>query len=300
MYDLLILGSGPAGIAASIYAYRYRLKTLTIGEIAGGTITEAHDIENYPGVGKITGIKLGDKMIEQAKNLGCEIINEKVQDVKKITSGFEVQTGKEKYKAKRILIATGCERKRLVVPGEERLTGRGVSYCAACDGFFFKKKKVAVIGGGDAAITSAIYLADIAEKVTLIIKKTSFHSEPYWIEKLKAAPNVKILTNSDVRQIDGEEKVESITLKNGRKMKLDGVFIEVGSNPNDLLLTQLGVKRDNDGYIFVNKKLKTNKKGVWAAGDVTHQEFKFRQIVTAAAEGALAAYSIFLDTKKKS
>lgn len=299
MYDLIIVGTGPAGLSATIYSARYKMETITIGKLFGGTVTEAHLVENYPGVGEISGVELGQKMLEQAKSLGAEVIANSIQKIEKKDKFFVLHTQKGKYETRRVLLAMGSERNKLKTKGEEEFLGKGVAYCATCDGPFFKGKTVSVVGGGNAAVTAAIYMSDIAEKVYLVYRGPELKAEPAWIEQLNQKKNIEIIYSSNIEEISGGNKVEQIKLDNGKEIKLDGVFIEIGSTPSKALIADLNLKTDPRGYVVVDAEMKTSVKGVWAAGDITAGEFKFRQVVTAAAEGALAIYSTYLDTKKK-
>jgi thioredoxin reductase (NADPH) len=299
MYDLVILGTGPAGLSASIYAARYKMNTVTIGKLHGGTVTEAHLVENYPGVGEISGMELGQKMLEQAKSLGAEVIADSVQKIEKQDKFFVLYTQSGKHETKRILLAMGAERNKLKIKGEEEFLGKGVAYCATCDGPFFKGKTVSVVGGGNAAVTSAIYMSDIAEKVYLIYRGPELKAEPAWVEQLNQKKNIETIYNATIEEVSGESRVEQVKLNNGSELKLDGVFIEIGSTPGKALINDLDLKTDPRGYIVVDPEMKTSVEGVWAAGDITAGAFKFRQVVTATAEGALAIYSAYLDTKKK-
>jgi thioredoxin reductase (NADPH) len=299
MYDLVIVGSGPAGLTASIYAARYKINTITIGKLFGGTVTEAHLVENYPGVGEISGMELGQKMLEQAQSLGAEIIADSIQKIEKKEGSFVLYTQDKDYETKRILLAVGAERNKLKTKGEEEFLGKGVAYCATCDGPFFRGKSVSVVGGGNAAVTAALYMSDIAQRVYLIYRGPELKAEPAWIEQLATKKNIEVIYNANIDEISGTNKVENVKLDSGKKIDLDGVFIEIGSTPNKALITDLGLKTDERGYINVNAEMKTSAEGVWAAGDITAGEFKFRQVVTATAEGALAVYSAYLDTKKE-
>lgn len=299
MYDLVIIGAGPAGLSASIYGARYKMNAVTIGKLHGGTITEAHLVENYPGVGEISGMELGQKMLEQAKSLGAEVIADSIQKIEKQNKFFVLHTQSIKYETKRILLAMGAERNKLKTKGEEEFLGKGVAYCATCDGPFFKGKTVSVVGGANAAVTAAIYMGDIAKKVYLIYRGPELKAEPAWIEQLNAKKNIEVIYNANIEEIAGTNKVESIKLDNGNTIALDGVFIEIGSTPNKALINDLNLKTDTRGYIVVDAEMKTSAEGVWAAGDITAGEFKLRQVVTATAEGALAVYSTYLDTKKE-
>ncbi len=299
MKDLIIIGTGPAGLSAAIYAARYKMNTLTIGKLHGGTITEAHLVENYPGVGEITGTELGQKMMVQAKDLGAEVAADSVQKITKGNKRFIIHTENNKYETKRVLLAMGAERTKLHIKGEDEFLGKGVAYCATCDGPFFKGKIVAIVGGANAAVTAAVYMADIAKKVYLIYRGDKLKAEPAWMEQLNKKKNIEIIYKANVREVAGSSKVESVKLDNGKSIELDGIFIEIGSTPNKALINDLDLKTDEKGYIKVDSEMKTSAKGVWAAGDITTGNFKFRQVVTAVAEGALAAYSVYLDTKKQ-
>ncbi|RJO59973.1 hypothetical protein C4544_06405 [candidate division WS5 bacterium] len=298
MYDLIIIGTGPAGLSASIYAARYKINSITIGKLHGGTVTEAHLVENYPGVGEVTGIELGQKMIDQAKRLGAEIVDGSVQKIVKNNGNFTVHTSENKYKTKRILLAMGAERRKLEIKGEDEFIGKGVAYCSTCDGPFFRNKTVVVVGGGNAAVTSAIYMGDIAEKVYLIYRGDELKAEPAWIEKLNVNKKIETIYNANIEEITGNGRVEKVKLDTGKPLEADGVFVEIGSTPNKALITDLGLETDEKGYIKVDSQKKTSAQGVWAAGDITAGNFKFRQVVTAVGEGALAVYSVYLDTKK--
>lgn len=298
MYDLIIVGTGPAGLSAAIYAARYKMNAMTIGKVYGGTITEAHMVENYPGVGEISGIDLGDKMLQQAKSLGAEVISGSVQKIEKQDKFFVLYSSDAKHETKRVLLAMGAERNKLQIKGEDEFLGKGVAYCATCDGPFFKGKTVSVVGGANAAVTSAIYLSDIAEKVYLIYRGSELKAEPAWIDQMNKKSNIEAVYSANIKEITGSTKVENIKLDNGKELKVDGVFIEIGSTPGKALVNDLGLKTDKRGYIEVDAEKKTSVEGVWAAGDITSGDFKFRQVVTATGEGALASYSAYLDTKK--
>jgi len=299
MHDLIILGTGPAGLSASIYAARYKMNFLTIGKLFGGTITEAHMVENYPGIEGVTGMELGQKMLKHAKKLGSDITFESIQKIKKEKDHFVLYSAEKTYKAKRVILAMGAERTKLKIKGEEELLGKGVAYCATCDGPFYKGKTVAVIGGSNAAATAALYMSDIAEKVYLIYRGDELRAEPAWIDNLNQKKNVEIVYSTNVTEIMGTDKVESVVLDTDKTIHTDGVFIEIGSTPNKALVADLSLNTNSRGYIEVGAEMKTSVEGVWAAGDITAREFDLKQVVTATAEGAIAAYSAYLDTKKE-
>ena len=304
-YDLIILGGGPAGLTAAIYAQRYKLKTAVFSKTIGGIAATAHKILNYPSYEDVKGFELMKKFTDHAKNFGANILYNEVLSVKKGKPGFIVSTKKGDYSCKKILLAMGTERRKLNVPGEAGLLGKGVSYCATCDGTFFKEKVVAVIGGSDAALTAALLLAEFATKVYIIYRKPSFfRAEPSWIELVEKDEKIESIFNEEVVKINSSTKVEegdvakvsSVDLKSGKKLKLDGVFIEIGSIPKIDFLANLKIKQDKSGYIETDRYQRTNVTGVYAAGDVTNDVLK--QIITAGGEGAVAAYSIYQEIKK--
>jgi len=298
MYDLIILGAGPAGMAASIYASRYKINHLIIGGVFSGSLFKAHKIENWPGEKSISGSDLVAKFYEHAKSLGAEVIEEKVVEVSKNNGVFTVKINLNKtYQTKAILIALGTKHRKLNVPGEEEFLGKGVSYCAVCDGAFFKGKTVAVVGGSNSAAMAAEMLSEYAEKVYIIYRKKPMRCEPVVLERLKKNPKIEIVYNTNVTKVSGDKRVELIEIdnkyKNSDKIKLDGLFIEVGSVPFIDLAKELGVEIDKSGCIIIEASGATNIEGVYAAGDITNGSNGLRQIVTAVSEGAIAATSIY-------
>lgn len=303
-HDLVIIGTGAAGVSAAIYAARYKMDFIIIGRLPGGNMTESYNIENYPGLeDTIPGHVLGDRMLSQLERFGHRPKLEEVRGITKQNGShkFLVSTNNSGYGAKAILLALGLERNRLDIPGEKDFEGRGVAYCATCDGYFYKDKKVAVVGGGDSAVTAALYLSDIAKDVTLIVRKPELRAEPTWQEKIKKIHNIKILFETVVKEIAGTDKVEKITVETNSEKKeilLDGIFIEIGQMPQTTLLHQTGVKLADGGVVSVKENQRTSVKGIWAAGDITNGSNNLRQIVTAAAEGAVAAVDIYTELKK--
>lgn len=298
-YELIIIGSGPAGLSAGIYSARYKLKTLILSKNMGGAVGTAYRVCNYPSYTEIKGFELAKKFLEQVNNLGVPIVYDEVIKIERQNkdNNFKVYTKKQEYECKKIIFAAGTERNRLGVPGEGKFLGKGVSYCATCDASFFEEKIVAVIGGSDAAINSAVLLSEYASKVYIIYRGKEFYKlEPYLLELLKKEKNIESIFNEEIAEIIGSEKVEGIKLKSGKKIKIQGIFVEAGSIPGTKLIQDLGVNLNN-GYITTDKNQKTNIKGFFAAGDVTNNPLK--QIVTAAAEGAIAAYSVFNEIKKE-
>ncbi len=300
LYELIIVGTGPAAISAAVYAARYKIDFMIVGENPGGNMSVSYDIDNYPGFAHITGPELTKNMLNQLRAVGHEVTPDRIKRIEKSEHLFSLHGQSGKYLAKNILLALGSEKNKLKVPGEKEFTGRGVSYCATCDGFFFKDKTVAVIGGGDAAAEAAVFLSEIAKQVYVIIRRDEFRAEPDWQERLKKSERVEIITKANVKEIIGDEKgVKAIRIdKENRKINLDGVFVEIGETPSSVLFENLGLSRDEAGYINVNQEMKTSVEGVWAAGDSTTGSNKFRQIVTACAEGAIAANTIYDKIRK--
>lgn len=283
-------------MTGAIYAARYRLKVLVVGDSLGGMTGWAHKVCNFPSYESISGMELMKKMMTQVKALGVEIKQGSVKEIKKTKDGFEIQTNKEKYFAKKILIATGSERKKLGLKNEMQFIGRGVSYCATCDGNFYKDKIVGVIGGSDAAVTASLLLAKFAKQVYIIYRKDKFEkAEPAWLEEMNKEKKIKKILNSEVIALIGSEKLEGVKLNTGKELNLDGLFIEIGSEPNIELAKQLGLKLDGK-YIDVDKNQKTNVAGVFAAGDITNNPLK--QTITACGQGATAAYSAYTEIQK--
>jgi len=297
MYDLIIIGTGPAGLTASLYAGRYRIKHIIIGDPFSALIGEAYLIENFPAFKKISGLELIEKLISQIKDYGTEILPEKVIKIYK-NNFFKVETNSGKiFTSKSLIVATGTERKKLNIPGEKEFLGKGVSYCSTCDAPLFKNKTVAVIGGSNSALMAAQVLSSYAQKVYIIYRKNIFRAEPIWQERIKKNKKIISIFERNVVKIKGKEKIEEIVLDKdyqGKKvLKVDGLIVEIGQEPASSLVNEIGVELDRDGYIKILPNGSTNIPGVFAAGDVTTGSNKFRQIVTACAEGAIAAFSVY-------
>jgi len=303
MYDLIIIGSGPAGYSAGIYATRYNLNVLVIGQIEGGMASLAHQVENYPGLPQITGIELMKKFKDQATKSGAKIISDLVVNIKKTDDIFSVQTKSETYKSKTIILAMGTERRKINIPGEKEFLGKGLSYCVTCDGMFFKNKTVAVIGGGDSALQAVIQLSEICKKVYLIYAKEIPDAMPTWVERANSeADKIIQIASNTLTKIEGTNTVEKVILEkefnNSNELLVDGVFVEIGAVPNSVLLDKLGVLIDDCKYIIVDQFQQTNVKGIFAAGDITTNSGKFAQIITASNEGAIASFTAFKYLKK--
>lgn len=288
MYDIIIVGCGPAGMTAALYALRANKKVLVFEANAyGGQILKASVVENYPGVEKTTGFDLATKMYEQITKLGAEI---KFEMVKKITKDREVMTDKGTYKAKTIILATGSENRRLNVPGEVEFIGRGVSYCASCDGNFFKGKDVAVIGGGNTALEDTNYLSGICNKVYLIHRNESFRGDETLVDQVELDKNVEIIMNSNVVGISGDDVLNKITIKdkedNTRDIEISGLFVAVGQQPKNELFADV-IELDEKGYIKTEDGVHTNQPFIYVAGDTRAKDL--RQLTTAVSDGSIAA-----------
>lgn len=290
MYDIIIIGAGPAGLTAGIYARRASKKVLILEALTyGGQIINTLDIENYPAAPHIDGYDFATKLYEQTKELGAEIVFEKAIDIKNNDDYKEVITKNNNYKGKTIIIATGAENRKLKLDREDELVGKGVSYCATCDGGFYKDKDVAVVGGGNTAIEDAIYLSDIAKKVYLIHRRDEFRAENELLNELKSKDNVEFILNSTVTKLIGDEKLESIEINTKEDIKtiyVSAIFIAVGRVPENQNFAKL-INLDNNGYVIADESCHTNIDGIFVAGD--NRIKSLRQLVTATSDGAVAA-----------
>ncbi|MEM5793483.1 MAG: thioredoxin-disulfide reductase [Candidatus Aenigmatarchaeota archaeon] len=303
MYDLVIVGGGPAGLTAGIYATRRSLKTLIITEEFGGAVTGVPKIENYPGFKEIDGSTLMKKMEEQAKSCGVEFANsESVREIREEDGIFYLKTEESEYKGKAVILAFGKSPRRLGVPGEDQFENKGVSFCVNCDGPLFRDENVCVIGGGNSALDAALVMSDIAKKVYLIHRRDEFRGFETMVEKVKERKNVEFVLNSVVKEFRGDNLLKSVIIedtKTGEKKELEvaGAFIEIGSEVKTDFIKDL-VKLDENKHIVVNERCQTfypnsNKirPGIFAAGDVTNNPFK--QIVVATGQGAIAALQAY-------
>lgn len=305
MYDLIIIGSGPAGLTAAIYAQRAVLKTLVIEKsvMSGGQILNTYEVDNYPGYKGINGFDLGLKLREHADMLGATFVEEDVKGIEVKDNVKKVITEKGTYETKTIIIATGARYRKLDVPGETNYLGMGVSYCATCDGAFFRNKITCVVGGGDVAVEDAIFLSRMCKKVYVIHRRDKFRAAKSLQDKLFSLDNVEIIWDSEVKEIKGEDsKVTSLEIMNKqtneeRTIETDGVFIAVGIIPNSEEFEKI-VEVDEQKYIIANEDCTTNIAGIYAAGDIRTK--MLRQIITAASDGANAVTSAqnYLNTYK--
>jgi thioredoxin reductase (NADPH) len=291
IYDLVIVGGGPAGLTAGIYAMRGGLKTLLIEKLApGGQIALTEMVENYPGLPEISGAELTRLMEEHAKKFGVTIVNEEVMRIGDEGSSKVAKTNDKDYMAKTVIVASGAKPRKLGVKGEEKFVGRGVSFCAICDGRFFQNKDVCVVGGGDSAVQEALYLSKLARKVYVVHRRSQLRTEKITQERAFSNPRIQFVWDSLVEEVAGENKVESVLTRNvksdkERRLSVDGVFIYVGNVPNTDFID---VKKDENKFIITNDRLETSIRGIFAAGDCRAKPL--RQVATAVGDGALAAF----------
>lgn len=290
MKDLIIAGSGPAGLSAAVYAANAMLDFAVIEKfpMSGGQMLNTYDINNYLGFEAVDGFTLGQAFRKHAENKGSEFINDEIISIDKIDGGYSIKCNKGEYEAKTVIFATGANPKKLGVKGELELAGRGVSYCATCDGNFFRGKKTAVIGGGDVALEDALYLANICEEVYLIHRRDELRGAKYLQDKVMSNDKIKILYSNEAEEIIGENKVEKLKLKNGKELDVDGVFIAVGLEPNSKLLD--GIADMENGFIKADESGITSAEGIFAAGDVRTK--RLRQISTAVSDGVNCVHSV--------
>ena len=296
MFDVVIIGSGPAGLTAAIYGRRAGLSVLVLEKapMSGGQLIYTYEVDNYPGLQGMSGFDMGMKFREHAESMEAEFAEGEVLEIRLHGETKEVVTKNHVYEARAIIIAAGATHSRLDVPGEEELRGRGVSYCATCDGAFFRDKITAVAGGGDVAVEDAIFLSRFCKKVYLIHRRDQLRAAEMLQQKLFALSNVEILWDSTVEKISGLEQVEHISIRNKQtgeesELKVDGVFIAVGIRPQSESYTSL-VEMDKMGYLVAGEDCRTNVEGIFAAGDIRTKDL--RQVVTAVADGANAVNSV--------
>ena len=296
IYDLIIIGGGPAGLTAGIYASRRDLKNLIITKDIGGQASTTSYVENYPGYEKVGGFELMQKFQKQAETFGSQFKYEEIVEVAKTNNHFSIKTtAGNQYQALSLILAFGKTPSNLNVPGEKEFTGHGVSYCATCDGPLFKNKTVAIIGGGNAALESADYLAQICQKVYLIHRRNEFRGEEVLVQRIKALKNVEILLEKVITKISGEKfvkaiEIEDVNSKKKEELSVDGIFVEIGHTVNAQAIKDL-VKLNENKEIIVDADCQTSEPGIFAAGDVTN--LKYKQIVISAGEGAKAALSAY-------
>lgn len=297
LYDTVIIGSGPAGLAAAIYASRAKLNMLVVEQnfVSGGQVVDTYEVDNYPGLPGISGMDLGMKMREHAEKMGAEFVRTKVKALERSEQGtWRIICKKETYESKTVILAAGAHHKKLNVPGEDDLAGMGVSYCATCDGAFYKDCEVAVVGGGDVAVEDAIFLARGCKKVYLIHRRDQLRGAKVLQDRLFALANVELIWDSIVEKIDGTDQVEYVQIRNVRndsitQVKVEGVFVAVGIEPESGLVAGIA-SLDENGYVIADETGRTDAPGLFVAGDVRTKSL--RQIITAAADGANAVTGV--------
>lgn len=293
IYDVIIIGAGPAGMTAAVYTSRGSLSTLMLERgIPGGQMANTEEIENYPGFETILGPDLSTKMFEHAKAFGAEYAYGDVTEIIDEGNYKTIKSGNKEYKARAIIITTGAEYRKMGVPGEQELTGRGVSYCAVCDGAFFKKKQIVVIGGGDSAVEEGGYLTRFADKVTIIHRRDELRAQKILQDRAFANEKIDFIWNSTVKQVNGKDgKISSVTLVSTvdgteSEFETEGMFVYIGMDPLTAPFKDLGIL-DDHGYIVTNEEMETKVPGIYAAGDVRQKTL--RQVVTATGDGSIAA-----------
>lgn len=299
MYDCFIIGGGPAGLSANIYAVRAGLKTAIIEKMFhGGQIVNTSEIENYPGFPMLNGVEMGMKLHEHSKSIGGEWLSGDIISIEENDGIKTIKTSKGEFQSKTVIIATGAKPKTLGVSGEETYRGKGVSYCGTCDGNFYRNKKVAVIGGGNTALEDAIFLSRICEEVYLIHRRDTFRGDKVLSEKVIATDNIKFIKDTIPIEIISTEnklvdkiKLENVQDKTVSELDVNGVFVAIGTTPQSEFLGDF-VAKNSSGYVITERNMQTDVKGVFAAGDV--RDTLLKQVVTAVSDGALAAYSASL------
>ena len=296
MYDLLIIGAGPAGMGAAVYATRAGMNLAVIDKspVSGGQILTTYEVDNYLGIPNISGSEISDKFKAHVDQLGVPFITAKVQGIESFPEKKTVHTEQGDFDTRAVLLATGASHSMLGVPGEMKFAGMGVSYCATCDGAFFRKKTVAVVGGGDVAVDDAIFLAGICQKVYLIHRRESLRAAMSLQNKLFSLANVEVIWNSEVKEICGEDVVEHISIYNKKQdavstLEVNGIFIAVGTVPNTKQFEHI-VALDEKGYVLADETCRTSVEGIFVAGDIRKKAL--RQIITAVADGANAIHSV--------
>ncbi|MBP9717955.1 FAD-dependent oxidoreductase [Candidatus Gracilibacteria bacterium] len=306
IWDTIIIGTGVAGLSAGMYCGRFNMKTLVIGELPGGIITTTHLVENYPGIPSITGSDMGMVFLEHAQKFGATMEFARVNEVTQLPPAgpdkvglFKVKTTSKEFVGKTVMFATGTEYKKLGVPGEAEFYGKGVSYCALCDGAFFKQKTVSVVGGGDSSAIESLIMAQHAAKVYHFVRKDVLRAEPINFKRMMENPKIEVRYNTEIAEIKGEgNKVTAVVLKSGETLQMDGVFVAVGHLALSAVAKGLGVMVNEAGEIKIDRKSQTNIPGVYGSGDVCDGPFK--QAITGAAEAVVASYYAYQYTQQKS
>ena len=301
-YDVVVVGAGPAGLSAALYSARYRLKTLLIGETIGGQLANAGIVDDYPGLIEVEASELVQRFVKHVSKHGVPIVRDRVEDIKRDGDYFSIYTRSGRvYRSRAVIIAIGLERRKLGISGEAEYAGRGVSYCTVCDVPFFKDKRIVIVGGGNSGVTGAIHAVGYASKIYLVTRGDRLRAFPVYVDALsKYRDKVEIILNSTLSEIGGDREVRYAVIKNlktgeDRKVEVEGVFIEIGSQPPTEFFKKIGLEVDDKGLIDVKPGGYTNIEGIFAAGDCAGGKYKYyyQQVVTAAAEGSMAADAVF-------
>jgi len=294
-YDVVIIGSWSAGLPAGMYASRYKLKNVVIGREPGGALATSHKVENWPGVLSASGKEIMDNFAEHAREAGSEILQDTVSSIAKTDSWFKVTTTNKEITSKFVILASWNTYRKLWVPGEAEFLWKWVSYCATCDGNFFKGRDVVLAGWWNTALTEALYLAELCNKVYLVHRRDTFRAEAIWVEQAKKKDNIEFVLNEEVEKVWGGFYLEEVTLKSGKVLKADGFFVAIGSDPSIDLVKDMNPETDNENCLVVDKRQATSVTWLYAAWDVTTNSNKFKQTIMSAAEWCLAADSIHED-----
>lgn len=286
---MIIIGAGPAGITAGIYAKNFGLDCLIIGEETGGLLNGSYKVDNYPGIFDVTGEELVKKFKAHQEYLKIPLKEEGAGKTEKNGKIFKITTANNEYSAKSLILAFGTQIKKLEIKNSEKFENRGIYYQSGHNASLFKEKTIAIIGGANSAVMKAVRFSEQAKKVYLIYRKDKLRADKIWVDKLAKLKNIEVIYNTNVTEISDHKELESIILDNGKELKIDSLFIEAGAVPNTVLIHELGVKTNELGYIEVDKCQGTNIEGIFAAGDATTGSNGFRQIITACSEGAVAA-----------
>lgn len=297
--DLIIIGAGPAGVSAAVYAKNFGMDFLIIGETPGGMINTAYKVENYPGIFNITGKEFSAKFTEHLKYLKINFEQARVSKIIRDKNEFKITAGEKEFSAKAVILALGTETKKLEIKNVEKFEQKGVSYCSQNCVSLFKDKNIAIIGGANSAVMGAVMLSKEAKKVYLVYRKDKLRADDLWIKRAEKAKNIEIIYNANAAEAAGNDWLEKIILDNGKKLEVSGLIIEAGLIPNIVLLKDLGIETNEFGYIKVNEAQKTDIEGIFAAGDITTGSNNFHQVATAVSEGAIAALGALNYLNKK-
>lgn len=292
MRDVIVIGSGPAGLSAALYAKRFGLDVMVISKELGGCIADSYCVENYLGIESISGEELIGKFKKHCDSFGVDFEFEEVYGIDGEDGDFVVYTQHGEYQTKKIVLASGMKRMMLNAKNERDFIGRGVALCAVCDGFFFKDKKVFVVGGGDAAISTALIMKNYTSDVTLVVREPNFTAQPRMKEMGKG---INVIFEAEIKEFIGDSKLRKVRFNDDSLVDVDGVFIAIGSRPDEKLTTSLHLNVDKEGCIIVDPRMQTTREGIYCAGDISTASNKLRQVSTAVAEGSIAAHSIYED-----